>query len=67
MKKGQNRAFGENSCFSHTWGKSWHRLIDLEFDYFGSALFFVCGSRGLLESSEEDGRQGQSTNHRSQL
>jgi len=56
MKKGQNRAFGKNNYFPRTWGKSWYRLIDLEFDYFRSALFFVCGMRGLLESGEEDGR-----------
>lgn len=63
MKKGQNRAFGKNNYFPCTWGRSWYRLIDLECDYFRLALFFfVCGMGGLLESGEEDGRWGQSSN-----
>lgn len=46
MKKGQNRAFGENSYFPHTWAESWHRLIDLEFDYFSSAFFLYVDQEG---------------------
>lgn len=44
-KEGQNRAYNENNYFPSTWGESWYRLIDLEFDYFKSALLCMWDER----------------------